>query len=112
MEKMFQAVWTNPEAGQRVLYLQCNEGKKHVEWRVFWGISDKILCLNTELRLNDRLDHIDNRFLNNNSGGNGGDEYNYYSLSKVVNMHSISLTIKNRALALIYLGEYWGSEIK
>lgn len=68
-------------------------------------MSDKILGLNTELKLNDRLDHIDNRFLNNNSDGNGGDEYNY-SLSKMVNMHSISPTIKNRVLALIYLWEY------
>lgn len=69
-------------------------------------MSGKILGLHTELRLNDRLDHIDNRFLNDNSGGSGGDEYNYYFLSKVVNMRSISLTIKNRVLTLMCLRKY------
>lgn len=63
---------------------------------------DKTLGLDAKPRLIDRLDHIDNKFLNDNGGGGGGD-YNYFSLHQVVDMHNIITTIMHRALALMYL---------
>ena len=67
-------------------------------------MSDKILGLNAELRLSDRLDRIDSRFLNDNGGGGGvDDDYKYYYLCQVINMHVIIPTMIHRALTLMYL---------
>ena len=65
-------------------------------------MSDKILGLNAELRLSDRLDRIDSRFLNDNGGG-VDDDYKYYYLCQVINMHVIIPTMIHRALTLMYL---------
>lgn len=67
-------------------------------------MSYKILALNAELRLSERLGHIDSRFLNDNGGGGcGGSNCNYYSLCRVTNMHGIIPTVIHKALALMYL---------
>lgn len=57
---------------------------------------DKLLGLNAKLRLSDRPDHIDNRFVSVNGGG-GDDEFNYYSLCWVVTVHGIIPKIMHRA---------------
>lgn len=65
---------------------------------------DKTLGLDAELRFIDRIDHINNRFLNDNGGSGGYNyDYNYFSFHQVVNMHNIIPTIMHRALALMYL---------
>lgn len=38
----------------------------HAEQKVIWGMPDKMLGLDAELRFIDRIDHINNRFLNDN----------------------------------------------
>lgn len=71
---------------------------------MIWGMPEKTLGLDAELRFSERIDDIDNRFLNVNGGSGGGDDdYNYFSFHQVVNMHNIIPIIMHRELALMYL---------
>lgn len=62
----------------------------------------KTLGLDAELI--DKLDHIDNKLLNDigGNGGGGGGHYNYFSLHQVAKMYNLITTV-HRALALMYL---------